>query len=241
MKQILHIATRELNSFFDSLTAYVLIVIFLGFSGFFTWIYGADVFFLGQANLNTFFTVAYWSLFVFIPALTMRSIAGELKAGTLELLLTKPVSDWQLILGKFLSTLLLIIIALAPTVIYYFTLWSIGPVDHSAILLGYIGLLLMSMVYISIGLLTSCLFSNPIVASLSALSIGIFFHIIFDVLAANFVGFFGSLFSYMSLSTHFESISRGVVDTKDLIYFLSIVFFCLYSSKQILSNRNLKI
>ena len=239
MKQILHIATRELNTFFDSLTAYVLIVIFLGFSGFFTWIYGADVFFLGQANLNTFFTVAYWSLFVFIPALTMRSIAGELKAGTLELLLTKPVSDWQLVLGKFLSTLLLIVIALAPTVIYYFTLWAIGPVDHSAILLGYVGLLLMSMVYISIGLLTSCIASNPIIASLSALSIGIFFHIIFDVLASNFVGFLGSLFSYMSLSTHFESISRGVVDTKDLIYFFSIVFLCLFCSKMILSNRNL--
>jgi ABC-2 type transport system permease protein len=241
MKQILHIANRELNTFFDSLTAYVLIVIFLGFSGFFTWIYGADVFFVGQASLSTFFTVAYWSLFIFIPALTMRSIAGELKAGTLELLLTKPVSDWQLILGKFLSTFFLIGIALAPTLFYYFTLWAIGPVDHSAIVLGYMGLLLMSMVYISIGLLTSCLFSNPIVASLTALSIGIFFHIIFDVLASNFVGFAGSLFSFLSLSTHFESITRGVVDTKDLIYFFSIVFLCLYSSKMILSNRNLQV
>ncbi|MBL4559859.1 MAG: ABC transporter permease subunit [Labilibaculum sp.] len=239
MKQIIHIASRELSTFFDSLTAYVLIVIFLGFSGFFTWVYGADVFFVGQANLNTFFMVAYWSLFIFIPALTMRSIAGELKAGTLELLLTKPVSDWQLILGKFVSILLLIVITLAPTIIYYFTLWAIGPVDHSAILLGYVGLLLMSMVYISIGLLTSCIASNPIIASLSALSIGIFFHIIFDVLASNFVGFLGNFFSYMSLSTHFESISRGVVDTKDLIYFLSIVFFCLFTSKMILSNRNL--
>lgn len=239
MKQIITIASRELSTFFDSLTAYVLIVIFLGFSGFFTWVYGADVFFVGQANLNTFFMVAYWSLFVFIPALTMRSIAGELKAGTLELLLTKPVSDWQLILGKFLSTLLLIVIALAPTVIYYFTLWAIGPVDHSAILLGYVGLLLMSMVYISIGLLTSCIASNPIIASLSALSIGVFFHIIFDVLASNFVGFLGGVFSYLSLSTHFESISRGVLDTKDLVYFFSIVFFCLFTSKMILSNRNL--
>ncbi|WP_321514753.1 ABC transporter permease subunit [Marinifilum fragile] len=241
MKQIFHIAYRELNSFFDSLTAYVLIAIFLGFSGFFTWIYGADVFFLGQASLDTFFTVAYWSLFIFIPALTMRSIAGELKAGTLELLLTKPVSDWQLILGKFLSTFLLIGIALTPTLFYYFTLWGIGPVDHSAIILGYLGLLLMSMVYISIGLLTSCLFSNPIVASLTALSIGIFFHIIFDVLAANFVGFTGSVFSFLSLSTHFESITRGVVDTKDLIYFFSISFFCLYSAKMILSSRNLQV
>lgn len=213
----------------------------MGFSGFFTWIYGADVFFVGQASLSTFSTVAYWSLFIFIPALTMRSIAGELKAGTLELLLTKPVSDWQLILGKFLSTFFLISIALAPTLLYYISLWLIGPIDHSAVILGYVGLLLMSMVYISIGLLTSCLFSNPIVASLTAISIGIFFHIIFDVLASNFVGFLGSLFSFLSLSTHFESITRGVVDTKDIIYFCSIAFFCLYSSKMILSNRNLHV
>jgi ABC-2 type transport system permease protein len=159
----------------------------------------------------------------------------------LELLLTKPVSDWQLILGKFLSTFFLISIALAPTLLYYISLWLIGPIDHSAVILGYVGLLLMSMVYISIGLLTSCLFSNPIVASLTAISIGIFFHIIFDVLASNFVGFLGSLFSFLSLSTHFESITRGVVDTKDIIYFCSIAFFCLYSSKMILSNRNLHV
>ena len=87
--------------------------------------------------------------------------------------------------------------------------------------------------------IASCIASNPIIASLAALSIGIFFHIIFDVLASNFVGLIGSFFSYLSLSTHFESISRGVVDTKDVIYFFSLVFFCLFTSKMILSNRNL--
>ncbi len=241
MKQILHIVHRELNTFFNSLTAYVLIVIFLAFSGFFTWIYGADIFFVGQASLKTFFIVAYWSLFIFIPSLTMRSVAGELKSGTLELLLTKPVSDWQIILGKFLSTFFLICITLIPTLIYYITIWSIGPIDHATIILGYFALLLMSMFYISIGLLTSCLFSNPIVAFLSAISTGIFFHIIFDVLAANFIGFAGNLFSFLSLSTHFESVARGIVDTKDLIYFFSLSFFCLYSSKIVLSNRNLQV
>jgi ABC-2 type transport system permease protein len=239
MKQIIRIAQRELNTFFDSLMAYVLIVVFLGFSGFFTWIYGADIFFVGQANLDTFFLVAYWSMFIFIPALTMRSIAGELKAGTLELLLTKPVTDWQLVLGKFFSTFVLVIITLMPTVVYYFTLWSIGPVDHSAILLGYLGLILVGMVYISIGLFTSCISSNPIVAFIGALSIGVFFHVVFNVLAANSTGFLGSLFTYLSLVSHFESITRGVVDTKDIIYFFSITFLCLYCAKESLSNRNL--
>lgn len=228
---------RELQTFFDSLTAYVLILVFLGFSGFFTWLYGIDIFVSGQASLETFYQVAYWSLFVFIPALTMRSIAGEMKSGTLELLLTKPISDWELILGKFSSILVLVLISLAPTLIYYFSLWSIGSVDHSAIILGYVGLVLMSMVYISIGIMCSCLSSNPIVASISTVSIGIFFHYIFDFLSEGFVGFWAKLFNYLSLLNHFESISKGILDSKDLVFFFSIPILCLFSAKNILSNR----
>ncbi|MFA8434530.1 MAG: ABC transporter permease [Marinifilaceae bacterium] len=239
MKQIIQIAKRELSTFFDSLLAYLLVVLFLGFCGFFTWIYGADVFLQGQASLDAFFIVAYWCLFFFIPALTMRAIAGELKSGTLELLLTKPVSDWQVILGKFFSTFFLILITLLPTLIYYFTLWGIGPVDHAAVWSGYLGLLLMSSVYISIGLLCSSFTSNPIIAYLSSLFIGIFFHIIFDVLAANMTGNLGSFFSYLSVSTHFSSISRGVLDSRDLIYFFSLVYLTLFCAKQMISSRSL--
>ena len=161
----------------------------------------------------------------------MKLIAEEKKTGTLEILLTKPVTDWQIIWGKFLATLLLIIIALALTLPYYITIWNIGPIDHGAVWTGYLGLILMSSAYISIGIFTSSITNNQIVAFLLALCIGIFFHSISGVP--------GSIFNYLSLSTHYESISRGVVDSKDIIYFLSIIFLGLIGSEAVLAKRNI--
>jgi len=239
MRTIWIITKRELHSYFDSLIAYVMIVLFLGFSGFFTWIYGSDIFLVGQASLRTFFSIAYWTLFFFIPALTMKSIAEEKRSGTLELLLTKPVSEWQLIWGKFLGSLLVIAIALALTIPYIITLSSIGNFDLGASLMGYLGLLLMSAAYIGIGIFTSSISTNQIVAFLSALFVGLFFHIIFGVLANNMSGSIGGIFSFLDLNTHFESIARGVLDTKDIIYFASIMFVSLYLSAISLAKRNL--
>ncbi|MFO7863800.1 MAG: ABC transporter permease, partial [Salinivirgaceae bacterium] len=160
MRQIWVITKRELNAFFDSLMAYIMLIAFLGFSGFFTWISGSDVFFMGQASMKPFFSVAYWTLFFFIPALTMRMLAEEKRSGTIEMLITKPVSDWQIIMGKFLSILILIGISLALTLPYYITIWNIGPIDHGAVWTGYLGLILMSASYISIGLFTSSITNN---------------------------------------------------------------------------------
>ena len=237
MKSIWTITIRELSSFFDSLLAYIMIVAFLGFSGFFTWIKGADVFYVNQASLQSFFSIAYWTLFFFIPALTMRMIAEERKTGTIEMLLTKPISEWKIISGKFLSTMILIAIALALTLPYYITVASLGDIDHGAVWLGYLGLILMSGAYISIGLFTSSLTNNQIVAFLLALLIGILFHIIFNVLAGSMSNTLGNVFHYLSMSTHFESISRGVLDSKDLIYFLSIIFLGLVGAEAVLVKR----
>lgn len=239
MKSIWIIAQRELRSFFDSLIAYIIIVVFLGLSGFFTWLFGSDIFLIGQATLQPFFSVAYWTLFFFIPALTMKMIAEEKRSGTLELLLTKPASDWQVLLGKFTAALSLIIIALVLTIPYYITVWAIGPIDHGAVWCGYLGMILMSMAYIGIGLFASSITNNQIVAFLTALFIGLFFLIIFDVLANNFTGWLSQLFYFLSISTHYESISRGVVDTKDIIYFLSIAFLGLTLAESVLSKRNI--
>jgi ABC-2 type transport system permease protein len=239
MNKIWIIAKRELQSFFDSLTAYIMLVAFLGFSGFFTWLYGADIFLRNQADLGVFFSTAYWTLFFFIPAITMRTLAEENRSGTIELLLTKAVTDWQVICGKFLACLLLILIALALTLPYYFTVWKLGPIDHGAVLTGYLGLILMSSAYISIGIFTSSITNNQIVAFLLALLIGIMFHIVFDVLAQSISGVVGSFFSYLSLSTHYESISRGVIDSKDLVYFFSIIFLGLTLSELTLAKRHI--
>ncbi len=238
MRIIWILTKRELSSYFDSLIAYVMIILFLGFSGFFTWIYGSDIFLVGQASLRTFFGIAYWTLFFFIPALTMKLIAEEKRSGTLELLLTKPVSDWQLILGKFFGSFFVILMALLLTLPYLITISNIGNMDVGASLMGYLGLLLMSAAYIGIGIFTSSVSTNQIVAFLSALFMGLFFHIIFGVLANNMGGGLSIVFNYLDLNTHFESIARGVIDTKDIIFFLSITFLGLSMSDISLAKRN---
>ena len=237
MKNVITIANRELSSFFNSLMAYIMLILFLGFSGFFTWLFGSDIFFVKQASLSAFFGIAYWTLFFFIPALTMRLLAEENRSGTIELLLTKPVSNWQVILGKFTSTLVLIFIALALTIPYYITVSYLGNIDHGAVWSGYLGLLLISAVYISIGIFASSFSTNQIVGYLLALFIGIFFQIIFSLIANGSHGLIGELFNYLSMSTHFESISRGVIDSKDLIYFLSLIFLGLIGTEAVMEKR----
>ncbi len=238
MDKIWIITRRELASFFDSLIAYVLIVIFLGLSGFFTWLFGNNVFLMNQASLQVFFGIAFWSLFFFIPAITMRMLAEETRSGTIELLSTKAISDTQIVVGKFLACLLLVLIALLCTLPYYVTVSQLGSVDHGAIVGGYLGLILLSAGYISIGILCSSFTSNQIVAFLFSLLIGIFFQVLFDVLGYTFRGSMGSIFNYLSMRTHFDSLSRGVIDSRDLVYFASIIVAGLTFSQSMLSKRN---
>jgi len=238
MKTIWIIAKRELNSYFDSLIAIIMIVLFLGFSGFFTWISGSDIFLIGQATLRPFFGIAYWTLFFFIPALTMRTFAEENKSGTIEMLLTKPVTDRQVILGKYLATIILVTIAPALTIPYVITVSKIGNLDVGGTICGYLALILISAAYASIGLFTSSITSNQIVAFLSALFIGLFFHIIFQIIAGGMKGFLGQVVNYLSTTVHFESLARGVLDSKDIVYFGSIIFMGLFLTEISLSKRN---
>jgi ABC-2 type transport system permease protein len=239
MQTIWMICKREFRSFFDSLIAYIMLVLFLGISGFFTWLFGTDVFLVGQASLGAFFSIAYWTLFFFIPALTMRLLAEEIRSGTIELLLTRAVTDRQVVLGKFLSTFLLILVALLFTIPYVITIGSIGNLDLGAVISGYLGLALMSGAYISIGLWASSLTRNQIVAYLLSLFIGVFFHLLFGMLSSGVSGFFGQLFAGLSMRDHFDSISRGVIDSSDLIFFLSLIVLGLFLSEVSLKKRNL--
>ncbi len=237
MKQIWVISKRELQSFFDSLTAYIMLVAFLGFSGLFTWLYGSDIFFVKQASLEVFFDVSFWTLFFFIPALTMRQFAEENKTGTIELLLTRPVNDWQVVIGKFLATLLLIVIALAFTLPYYITVASLGKIDHGAVITGYLGLILMSAAYISIGIFTSSISNNQIIGFLLALTIGIMFQFLFSLIGQGTGGIVGEVLDYLSVATHFDSVSRGVLDSKDIIFFSSLIFLGLVSTEAVLTRN----
>jgi ABC-2 type transport system permease protein len=238
MNKIWIISKRELNSYFDSLIAYLLITIFLGMGGFFTWIFGNNIFVMNQANLSVFFGISYWTLFFFIPAITMRSLAEENRSGTIELLSTKAVTDFQIVGGKFLGSFLLVLIALLFTLPYMFTVAWLGPLDMGATFGGYMGLIFASAAYIGIGILASSITSNQIVAFLLALFIALFFHLLFDLLAVGASGLAGSVLSYLSARTHFESMSRGVVDSRDLIYFLSILIAGLVMASVFLSRRN---
>jgi len=239
MNTVWILTKREFRSFFDSLIAYILLILFLGISGFFTWLFGSDVFLVGQASLRAFFSIAYWTLFFFIPALTMRLLAEEIRSGTIELLLTRAISDRQVILGKFLSTFLLILVALVFTTPYVIIIVSIGNLDLGAVICGYLGLMLMSGAYISVGLWASSITRNQIVAYLISLFVGLFFHLLFDMLASSFTGFFGQLFNTLSMRVHFDSISRGVLDSGDLIYFFSLIVLGIFLSEVSLSKRNL--
>ena len=237
MKLVWTIARQELRSYFDSLTAYVLLVLFLGFSGIFTWVYGSDIFMYGQASLQMFFSVAYITLFLLIPALTMRSIAEEMKTGTIEMLLTKPITCRQIVLGKYLAIIMLIAIVLVLTLPYYISVSFLGNVDHGAVICGYFGLLLMSSAYAGIGLFASSITNNQIISFMLALIIGIFFHLVFGIVGRQIGGGLGLIAVGLDMNSHFDSIARGVIDSKDIVYFASLTFAGIFLAEQSLKSK----
>lgn len=239
MSAVFVIAKRELNSFFDSLMAYILLALFLGFTGVFTWLLGEqDVFYTGQASLQQFFSIANLSFFIFVPALTMQLLAEERKIGTLELLLTKSVTDRQVVFGKFLGALGMLTISLLFTVPYVVTIFTIGNADAGQIASGYLGLLVTGAAYAAIGLYASSVTANQIVSFLLALIISVFFQFIFMLIGRLLPGVLGNVFDQLSITTHFESISRGVIDSRDVIYFGSVIFIGLLLAELSLSKRN---
>lgn len=237
MHPIWVITKRELGAYFNSLVAYILLFAFLGLSGLFTWLLGNDIFFMRQASLEVFFAWAQIILLIFIPALTMRQFAEEKRTGTIELLLTKNVTDRQVVWGKFLSCLMMVGIALAFTLPYYISVAQLGNIDHGATLCGYLALLLLSASYISIGLFASSVTDNQIVAFLLAIFLCLFFAFLFDFIAGAFTGFLGDVISMFSLREHFTSMSRGVIDTKDLLFFFTIILTGLFMAEWNISRR----
>ncbi|HOV99084.1 MAG TPA: ABC transporter permease [Bacteroidota bacterium] len=227
------ICQKELRSYFNSAVAYVVMVVFLVIVG---WVYTSSLFLLNVASLRVFFE---WvpSIFLFVvPALTMRLMAEEKKAGTIELLTTKPVEDWEIVLGKFLAAWLLLVIALIPTLIYYITVALLGSVDHGAVIGGYLGLILMAAVYVGIGLFASTLTDNQIVAFIIGFLIMALLYW-FDKILIFVPGFLTSIVEFLGIDYHFSSIARGVIDTRDIIYFLSLLGFSLYLSVVMLERR----
>jgi ABC-2 type transport system permease protein len=239
---LIAILKKEFNSFFASPIAYLVIGVFLLTNGLFLFIFNDDFNILnaGFADVTPFFYLAPWIFLFLIPAITMKSFADEFSTGTIELLKTKPVSDWQIVLGKYTASLLLVIIAIIPTFIYVYTVYKlgnpIGNIDFGSTIGSYIGLLFLASTYTSIGLFTSTLSKNQIVAFILGVFITFFLFFGFDAIATSF-GNSSLTIKNLGINEHFKSISRGVIDTRDLIYFLSVTIFFLFITKTRLENE----
>ena len=236
------ILKKEFNSFFASPIAYLVIGVFLLVNGLFLWVFNDDFNILnaGFADLNNFFFLAPWILLFLIPAITMKTFADEFQSGTIEILKTRPISNWQIVLGKFFAALSLIVIAIIPTFVYIYSVNQlgnpVGNIDYGSTIGSYLGLFLLASSYASIGLFTSTLSKNQIVSFLLGVFIAFFFYYGFDAIADLF-GSSSFTVKLFGMNEHFKSISRGVIDTRDILYFLSITIFFLFITKQKLANE----
>ncbi len=229
MKSIL---IKELNSFFSSPIAYLVIGVYLLINGLFLWVFDGDfnILHAGFADLNNYFLLAPWIFIFLIPAITMRSFSDEINTGTLELLKTKPITNWQLIFGKYAASLILVITAIVPTLIYIYSIYQlgnpVGNIELGSTFGSFIGLLFLVSTYTSIGIFASTISKNQIVSFIIAVFISFFFYYGFEALSSyNLFGNLDYTIQRFGMSAHFNSISKGVIDTRDLIYFVTVTYF----------------
>lgn len=240
---MLAIFKREIQSFFNSPIGYMVVGLFLVLNGLFLWVFKGpfNIFDYGFADLSNFFLLAPWVFLFLIPAITMKSFSEEKKLGTLELLFIKPLSIWQTVLGKFLGTFVLALIALIPTLLYVYTVSELGTIkgnlDMGLVLGSYFGTVFLMACYTSIGLFASTLSENQIVAFIIGLVLCFVFYYGFEGIST-LVTSGRSSYSWqvLGMKYHFESIARGVLDTRDLIYFLSVTLFFLFLTVSQLTN-----
>jgi ABC-2 type transport system permease protein len=237
------ICKKELNQFFSNLTGYIAIILFLLINGLFLFMLNdSSIFEFGYASLDKFFELAPWIFMFLVPAITMRSLADEFKAGTFEILKTKPLSSWQIVCGKYFSILIVLLLAVVPTIIYIITIKALsaqGGIDSGGILGSYTGLFLLAAVFAAIGLCCSGFTNNAVVAFLiSAFSCLVLY---FGFNAISKLAFFTNGADYyiemLGIDFHYRSISRGVLDSRDLVYFLSLIFIFLLSTVKNLHKK----
>ncbi len=234
---MLAILKKEINTFFASPIGYLVIGVFLLLNGLFLWVFKGEFNILdnGLANLSSFFLLAPWILIFLVPAVTMRSFSDEKKQGTLELLVTKPISHFQIVLGKYFGALVLILMALIPTLLYVYTVSQLGNpegnLDMGSTIGSYFGLFFLIAAYTAIGVFASTLSDNQIVAFIIAVFICFFFYFGFEGLS-NYTIFDNLIYmENLGMASHYNSMSRGVIDTRDLIYFISIALAFLVFTK----------
>ncbi len=233
MRETLILAKRELHSYFDSPTAYVVMSVFLLFTG---WFFASTLFLQNTASLRSLFDLVPFIFLFFIPAVTMTAFAEERRSGTLELLLTFPVRDWQVIAGKLLAVMTLLTGAISLTVVYAITISALGDLDVGATIGGYFGLILLGTATASIGILASSMTRNQIVSFILAFGI-VFLLYMVDKVGPFVPGWMAGFLEYLGTDFHYRNLLRGVIDTRDVLYYISLTVFAFVLTSYSLSRR----
>ncbi len=237
------IFSKEIKGFFSSLTGYVVVIVFISLNSLFMWIFPGqlNVIETGYASLESLFSLAPWAFLFLVPAITMRMFAEEKKQGTLELLYTRPVSELEIILAKFFASWSLVLLALLPTLVFY---WSVsrlgappGNLDAGGTWGSYIGLFFLGGIYAAVGIFSSSVTDNQIVAFIMAVLLSFLVYLGFDFIA----GLAGSgklnlFISRFGIDYHYSSISRGVLDSRDLFYFLGVIILFVFATRLVLQK-----
>jgi ABC-2 type transport system permease protein len=233
MSPALVISRREIRTYFNSPVAYIVVTVFTILTGY---LFFTQLFLEKQAEMRGLFGIMPLLFMFVVPAITMRLLADEKGSGTLELLITMPVRDWEVVVGKFLAAMALICTAIGLTVIFAITVKTLGPLDRGPTLGGYIGLVLMGGAYVSIGVMASAFTRNSIVAFIVAFAIS-FALFLFGKLTQFVPPSLQPIVSFLSIDGHFDNISRGVIDSRDVIYYLSVMGVCLLVATTSLESR----
>ena len=241
-KPMWSVCKKELGQFFSSLTGYIAIIVFLLVNGMMLFVFENNILDFGYATLDRFFLLAPWIFLLLIPAITMRSFAEEFKTGTFEILQTRPLSRWQIVFGKYFGSLVVVLIALLPTIIYYFSVQQLSSgegIDTGATIGSYIGLVFLAAVFTAIGVCSSSFTNNAVIAFIiSIVACALFFYGFNAIsLLPAFSGGADYYLEMIGIDFHYRSISRGVVDTRDMIYFLSLIVLFLSITNQNLLKR----
>lgn len=241
---MLTLISKEIRSFLGSLIGYIVIVVFLTTIGLIMWVFpgGINVLDGGYASIDALFYIAPWVFMFLVPAITMRLFAEESRTGTIELLLTKPLTDFQIVFAKYIAGFTLVLFSLLPTLVYFYSVYSlgnpIGNIDVGGTVGSYFGLLFLGSVFVAIGVFASAITKNQIISFIVAVFLCFFCYVGFESISS--LEFFGSvddIILKLGINEHYISMSRGVIDTRDVVYFLSTIGLFLILTKTVLSSR----
>lgn len=240
---MLALIRKEIRAFFGSLIGHITIVVFLLLTGLFLWVFPDNILDSGYADLGSLFYIAPWVFLFLVPAVTMRSFSEERRTGTIEFLLTKPLTELHVVLAKYIAALVLVVIALIPTLVYWYTLHELavpkGNVDVGGIIGSYIGLFFLGGCFAAIGVFASALTDSQIVAFLVAVFLGFFLFLGFDLIASfEALGALEGPIKAVGIQAHYASMSRGVLDLRDVLYYLGVIMIFLLFTRTALQSRS---